>query len=84
LYRSLVPPKKQGLSGLEVNGQLIREGKNLRLQRVFISTPRKAQIGIYPDKVTVGHDGWEEETFTFDRNQGYGFDDVHVEVVRYM
>ena len=69
-------------SGLEVNGQLIQEGKNLRLERVFVSTPRQVQIGIYPDKVTIGHEGWEEESFTFDKTQGYGIEDVHVEILR--
>ena len=69
-------------TGLEVNGQCIQEGKNLRLERVFISTPRNVQIAIYTDKVTVGKAGVVEQTFTFDESNDFGAGDVHVEILR--
>ena len=69
-------------TGLEVNGQVIQEGKNLRLERIFVSTPRNVQIAIYPEKVTVGQNDEIEQTFSFDYNDDIGTGDVHVEILR--
>ena len=82
--RSIIDLLSDPISGLEVNGQLIQEGKNLRLERVFVSTPRNVQIAIYPDRVTVGQNNEINETFTFDKNTGIGTGDVHVEVIRFL
>ena len=37
-------------TGLEVNGELISEGKSVRLERVYIKSPRNVEIAVYPHK----------------------------------
>lgn len=37
-------------TGLEVNGELINEGKSVRLERVYIKSPRNVEIAVYPHK----------------------------------
>ena len=70
-------------SGLEVNGQIVQEGHNSRLERIFIKTPRDVEIGLYPDHVTVGTNGQVHSTYQYDQTIGFGSDDVHVDIFRY-
>lgn len=81
---SIIDLLSDPVSGLEVNGQLIQEGKNLRLERVFVSTPRLAQIGVYPDRVDIGHNNIVEQTFSFDQDASVGTDDVHIEILSHL
>lgn len=43
-------------TGLEVNGELISEGKSVRLERVYIKSPRNVEIAVYPHKEGLSED----------------------------
>ena len=70
-------------TGLEVNGQLIQEGSQRRLERVFIKTPRDVEIGIYSNSVTLGYDGHASRRFSFEEDTEFGIADAHVEITRF-
>ena len=56
-------------TGLEVNGQLISASQKKhvsRLERVGILTPYGIEIGIYPDRVTLGQGFRTLQVFLFD------------------
>lgn len=67
-------------TGLEVNGELIQEGKNIRLGKIYVVTPRNVEIAIYPAEITMGHDGNVENRYTFETDYENGVDDVHFEI----
>merc|ERR1712130_116842 len=70
-----------GATGMEVNGQLLQEGSQRRLERVFIKTPRNVEIGIYSNSVTLGYDGHASRRFSFEEDTEIGIADAHIAII---
>lgn len=69
-------------TGLEINGRLshVKENKS-RLSAIGFKTPAEIEIGIFPDRVTVGYKGKIEEQYNFADYMRVTTDDATIEIL---
>lgn len=69
-------------TGLEINGQLahVKEHKS-RLSAIGFKTPAEVEIGVFPDRVTVGYKGQIEEQYDFADYMRVTTDDATIEIL---
>lgn len=67
---------------LEINGQLthVKSDKS-RLSAIGFKTPAGVEIGIFPDRVTVGYQGKIEEQYDFNDYMRVTTDDATIEIL---
>jgi hypothetical protein len=70
-------------SGLEVNAQLYSKTKSkhvTRMQKIGFITPAGVEVGVFPDRVTIGRAHTTLDSHTYDIDFDLGLDDVHITI----